>query len=50
MLACLWTEVSVAARFETNPKLLEYWQDVRDYDAEAVDLWNLRYRELLSVV
>jgi len=49
MLACLWTEVGVAAKFNTNPKLLEYWQYMREYDSEAVDLWNLRYREVLPV-
>lgn len=49
MLACLWTEVSIAAKFETNPKLLEYWKYMREYDAEAVDLWNLRYRDILSL-
>jgi hypothetical protein len=47
MLACLWAEVSAAARFDVNPKLLEYWGYVRLYDDEAAEVWALRYRSLL---
>lgn len=49
-LACLFSEITVAANYEVHPRLLELWTYLQEIDGEAKELWKLRYRRSLGEV
>ena len=48
LLACILAELQSAAGFGSHPKLTELWAYLREMDDNVTDLWELRYKDLVS--